>query len=58
MAVVYFYIGVIICGWSLSMCFVPVTPHPFFVMFRWSFNIIMHILAYIGGVILYPSIVV
>lgn len=25
-----FYTGVITCGWTLSMCFVPIIPHPFF----------------------------
>lgn len=58
MAVVYFYNGVINCGWSLSMCFVPITPHPFFVMCRWSLSMMIDMFAYMLGVILYFSIVV
>lgn len=54
----WFYNGVTTCGWTLSMCFVPIIPHPFFVMCRWSRSMMIDMSAYMLGVILYFSIVV
>ena len=46
-----FHISVITCGWTLSMCFVPIIPYPFFVMCRWSLSMMIDMSAYMLGVI-------